>query len=129
MTDIYIEKTSEAIDITDGGQTRLFGQVRYDKGERTGIKIFVQFGAAYLGIEFGDYAAVELADWLLPTMRPALDKALEDGIALNRVADELVAERDSLRQQLALVDEYAAARLTDPYNDKLTFDCWLQSRR
>jgi len=116
VIDIYIEKMGqESIQLTDGDRTRLYAQRRYEDGERVGTKIFVQVGAAYLGIEFGDYAAVELANWLLPTMRPALDKALEDGIALNRIADELVAERDSLRQRaeaaeakLAFVGRYGA---------------------
>jgi len=30
--------------------------------------------------------------------------------------------------KLALVDEYVTVRLDDPYNDRLTFDGWLQSR-
>ena len=41
-------------------------------------------------------------------------------------AAEVRAER--AEATLTLLDEYAAARLADPYNDKLTFAYWLQSR-
>lgn len=49
---------------------------------------------------------------------------------------ELLIELQQARQRaeaaeaaLTLLDGYAAARLADPYNDKLTFAVWLQSRK
>jgi len=65
-----------------------------------------------------------------------MDKATVDvGLtaeAMSAMSEEITRLRqraEAAEARLALVDEYTAAKLDDPYNDKLTFAAWLQSRR
>lgn len=56
-------------------------------------------------------------------------RALADNtLALLSTLRIVTARAEAAETELALVDEYAAAKCDDPYNDKLTFAVWLQSR-
>ena len=65
-----------------------------------------------------------------------MDKATVDvGLtaeAMSAMSEEITRLRqraEAAEAELALVDEYVSAKLNDPYNDKLTFAVWLQSRK
>ena len=49
--------------------------------------------------------------------------------AATKRAEDAEARAAKAEATIALLGEYAEARLADPYNDKLTFEYWLQSRK
>ena len=64
-----------------------------------------------------------------------MDKATVDvGLtaeAMSAMSEEITRLRqraEAAEAKLSLVDEYAAAKCDDPYNDSLTFAAWLQFR-